>query len=392
MDTQTLPTDFEALRAAVEAIARDVAASNAADVDTRSRFPTETIEALKRVGALSAPVPREYGGLGLGMTEMGRLCATIAAACGSSGMVLAMHYIQVGCIGRHHGGVPELQDYLREIVATQPVLASMTSEVGTWGSTRTSICAVEYEGDGFTLNKDATTGSYCAQADAILVTCRRAADAPASDQMLVIVRKGDYTLTQTTQWNTMGMRGTCSPGFKLESRGPRWQVLPVPYADISACTMVPWSHTLWAALWSGIAGDAVARAGAFVRQAARRTPGETPPSALRLSELRVQLQAMQNNWKMVAAEYDALVARGADAELLGMGWALKFNQLKIGASEAAPQLVHKALQILGIAGYRDDGPWGVGRHYRDSLSGALMVTNERIHQRSASILTVLKDE
>ena len=129
LDTQTLPTDFEALLAAVESIARDVTARHAADVDTRGRFPTETIEALKRVRALSAPVPREYGGLGLGMTEMGRLCAVIAAACGSSGMVLAMHYIQVGCIARHHGGVPELQDYLREIVATQPVLASMTSEV-----------------------------------------------------------------------------------------------------------------------------------------------------------------------------------------------------------------------------------------------------------------------
>ena len=44
------------------------------------------------------------------------------------------------------------------------------------------------------------------------------------DQVLVLVCKDDYTLTQTTSWDTMGMRGTRSPGFKLVSSGSEEQI------------------------------------------------------------------------------------------------------------------------------------------------------------------------
>jgi acyl-CoA dehydrogenase len=377
----------------VRAIASDVAAKHADDVDRQARFPIETIRALQEVRALSASVPAELGGAGSDMRQLAAMCAALAQGCASSAMVFAMHHIQVACLARHGLESRFFRDYLTELVAKQYVLASMTSEVGTAGDTRSSICAVEVSGDRFVLNKDATTGSYCAHADGILVTCRRAADAPNSDQVLVLVRSGDYKLTQTTTWDTMGMRGTCSPGFKLESGGPAVQILPGSFADSSAQTMVPYSHILWSALWSGIAGDAVARAASFVRAEARRKPGTVPPTATRLAKVSTQLQAMRNNWLALAAEFDAMTASptGMD-DLLSMGWALKMNNLKVGSSEAAPEIVHQALQIAGVMAYKNDSKFSVGRHYRDSLSGALMVSNERINSKSASMLLVLKDD
>src|SRR5690606_28482942 len=105
-----------------------------------------------------------------------------------------------------------------------------------------------------------TTASYAEHADDLLVTCRRNPDAPSSDQVLVLVRKKDRTLTPTTTWDTLGMRGTCSPGFKLVSSGPEQQILPGSFAAASAQTMVSYSHILWAGLWLGIAFDAFARA------------------------------------------------------------------------------------------------------------------------------------
>jgi acyl-CoA dehydrogenase len=54
--------------------------------------------------------------------------------------------------------------------------------------------------------------------------------------------------------------------------------------------------------------------------------------------------------------------------------------------------VHTALQVIGIMGYKNDSPFSVGRHYRDTLSGALMIGNDRIASKSASLLLVLKDE
>ena len=393
MDVPTPLNHFSALLDATKEVARDVAAVHAQDVDDKARFPVESIAALRRIGALSAPVPRELGGLGCSLAELSTLSATVAAACGASGMVLAMHYIQVACLARHAQSSANLQDYLTRIVDRQLLLASMTSEQGTSGDTRTSICAVERDGERFALDKNATTGSYCAHADAILVTARRDDHAAGSDQVLVLVDRDDAVLTQTTDWNTLGMRGTCSPGFKLESAGHAWQILPVPFADISAQTMVPYSHVLWAALWSGIGSDAISRAAQFVRAQARQQPGQTPPTAVQLARVWADLQTMRAHWRAIADEVDLLdLTPNGHLELLGMGWALKLNSLKTSASEAAPRIVHQCLQILGIPGYKNEGPLSVGRHYRDVLSASLMISNERIIAKSAAMLTVLKEE
>ena len=88
----------------------------------------------------------------------------------------------------------------------------------------------------------------------------------------------------------------------------------------------------------------------------------------------------------------ALWAGWDRSTLDGMGWALKMNQLKMACSEMAPKLVHEALQIIGIMAYKNDSKFSVGRHYRDVLSGALMVSNERIAGKSASMLLVFKDD
>jgi acyl-CoA dehydrogenase len=384
------------LVARTKAIATEVAARWAPEVDRDARFPRETVAALKEAKLLSAAVPSAYGGLGAGMQELGAQCAALAAGCGSSGMVLAMHHIQVACIARHGGDSPYFQRFMREnLVARQGVVASITSEVGTFGDTRSSICAVEVQGDRLKLDKEATTASYGEDADAQLVTCRRNADAPNGDQVLVLFEKPQYSLTATSAWDTLGMRGTCSPGGSFRGQGGAEQILPGSFAESAAQTMVPYSHILWSALWTGIAADAVGRAGAWVRAEARKKPGTVPPQAQRLAHAQLQLQSMRNNWEACAQEFDALEARGAGeggrGELNTIGWALKMNNLKMACSEAAPKIVHEALQIIGINGYKNDSKFSVGRHYRDALSASLMISNDRIAGKSASMLLVFKD-
>jgi acyl-CoA dehydrogenase len=380
---------FAQLLEAVRKVSSEVAAAQAADVDAKARFPIETLAALREYRVLSAAVPRELGGPGCSMEQLGQLCSTLAQSCASSAMVLAMHYIQLGCIARHGMQSEFFRGYLRDVLKRQHLLASMTSENGTFGDTRSSICAVRRSNGRFALDKDATTGSYCAHADAILVTCRKDEQAAKSDQVLVLVRREDCTVTQTTSWDTMGMRGTCSPGFKLVSSGAEEQILPGAFADSSAQTMVPYSHILWSSLWWGIGAGAVAKAAQFVRGQARQNPGTVPPTAQRLAELQVQLQTLKQNWLSAARDFDAM--RDDREELMGMGWALRLNNLKIASSEAAPQIVHKALQIVGILGYKNDSPFALGRHYRDALSGSLMISNERIAAKNASMLLVYKD-
>lgn len=169
------------------------------------------------------------------------------------------------------------------------------------------------------------------------------------------------------------------------------QVLPTPFPQVSVESMVPVSHILWSHLWLGIATDAFERARAFVRAAAKRKPGQTPPTAQRLSHLMSELSLLRAEVSSGLREF----VEGSHApgrEPLGtMAARLRFNNLKIAASEQAPRVCQGAMAVCGIMGFKNDTPFSVGRHLRDTMSASLMVANERIHQTNASLLLIAKD-
>jgi acyl-CoA dehydrogenase len=377
---------------AVRRIAREIALPNAVAVDQKARFPLETIEALKQHKLLSALVPSELGGAGLRFGEVAAMCEILATGCASAAMVFAMHQIQIACIARHGMSSPVLCQYLREVVDKQYLVASVTSEVGVGGEMRTSIASVSREAGRYAVNKDATTISYCEHADDLLLTARRAPDAPPSDQVLVLLKKGDYRVEKTGTWDTMGMRGTCSPSFKVYGGGPEEHVLPAPFADIASHTMVPVSHVLWASVWLGIAASAVSTARAFVRQQARAKPGTLPPTAVRLAEVSSLLQTMRTNVHDVVSEAEELMNDDSTNSLSSISFALKMNNLKVAASQLVVQIVNQALLICGIMAYKNDSPFALGRHLRDAHSAAIMVGNDRILATNASLLLVLKED
>ncbi|HJQ59998.1 MAG TPA: acyl-CoA dehydrogenase family protein [Vineibacter sp.] len=374
----------------VRRVGAEVVAKHAGAVDLDARFPREAFAALKAERLLGVMVPSALGGDGASIAEVAALCHALGQYCGSTAMIYAMHQIQVACVVRHGLESEWHRALARRLAGEQLLLASATSEAGVGGDVRSSVCAVELQGGRFKLSKNATVISYGADADAILVTARRAPESPASDQVIIPVMKADYRLEQTSSWDTLGMRGTCSNGYWLHAAGDVAQILPLPYADISAQTMLPTSHLTWSSLWLGIATNAVARARAFVRAEARKKPGATPPGALRLAESVNLLQLMKSNVVAAARLYEA--ALGAPERLTAMSFAVAMNNLKTGTSQMAVQVVNHALLICGISGYRNDSEYSVGRHLRDAHSAALMVSNDRILANTANLLLVLKDD
>ena len=83
---------------------------------------------------------------------------------------------------------------------------------------------------------------------------------------------------------------------------------------------------------------------------------------------------------------------GADeATYLSTSRPIRVNNLKLAASEQAPAVCAGVLEVIGIAAYKNDSPFGVGRHLRDALSARLMVANERIHAIDAGLLLISKE-
>ena len=185
------------------------------------------------------------------------------------------------------------------------------------------------------------------------------------------------------------MRGTCSPGFVVKAEVAAEQVLPAPFSTIATETMVPVSHLLWSHIWLGIATDAFDRARAFVRAAARRAPGEPVPAAVKLSHVMTQLSLLRGE---VNTALDEFLEADEDRERLStMAFALHFNNLKLAASEQAPRVCQGAMGVCGIVGFKNDTPFSIGRHLRDSMSASLMVANERLHQTNAGLLLIAKE-
>ena len=371
-------------------IATTVAAPHADAVDREARFPQEAMAALRAERMLSAAVPRDLGGMGATIGEIAAVCETLGRACASTAMIFAMHQINVVCLLRHRGSAAYFHEYLSHLAQHQSLIASATSELGVGGDLRRSVCAVEPDGRRVRIVKHAPVISYGEEADDVLLTARRAPDAAPADQVLVLVRKADTHLTPVGNWDTLGMRGTRSLGFTLEASALEEQVVAVPFADIASHTMLPVSHVLWSSLWLGLVSDAVGRARAFVRAEARRSPGVTPPGALRLAETVAGLDTMRATVHSGLDEFER--HQDDSEELSGFGFALRMNNLKVTASQMAPEIVARALGVCGVSGYRCDSPYSLGRHLRDAHSAALMISNDRVLAANASMLLLHRDE
>lgn len=378
-DINALPAFQEALRAASE---------NAKDVDCQARFPIEAMSALKEAGALGWFLP---AGGNVRLEQLAQATFELSRRCSATGMIFAMHQIQVASLVRHGGDSPWMQRYMDRLIDEQRLIASATSEVGVGGAMRKSIACLAKDGDWFDFEKKASTISYGAYADDVLTTMRRSPEADSGDQVLVLTHFAEMDREQMGEWDTLGMRGTCSSGFVIRGKCRPHQVLPVPFATIATETMVPVSHILWGHVWLGIATEAFDRAQSFVRTQARQNPGTTPPTAFKLADLSVAINQFRIMVSAVLDEYVTLLESDNFAHLSNIGYAVRINNFKVAASEMLVDICQGALRICGFLGYKNGGPYSVGRHLRDAHSAALMIANDRILATNASLLTVYKD-
>ncbi len=369
-------------------IAEEVAGPAADDVDRKARFPVEAVDAMRAAHMLGALVPTDLGGEAAPITDVADAVAALGRHCASTAMIFAMHHMQAACLVRH-GRSSLLRDFQHEVAEQDLLLASATTEGGIGGDLRSSVCAVEQADGRFRLEKDAPVISYGRYADAVLATCRRGPDSPPSDQVLVVCRPPGLELEQTGEWDTLGFRGTCSPGFKLAAEGDEASILDDPFDEILSQTMHPVSHVLWGSVWLGLATAAVDRARRYVQAEARKKPGVTPPAALRLAELMTKHQQMESTVQGAANRY-ARLYDDADA-LSSISFAVSMNTLKVSASRLVVDIVGSAMLICGMSGYREDSPYSLGRLLRDAYGAALMVNNDRILANNAQLLLVQRE-
>jgi acyl-CoA dehydrogenase len=287
-----------------------------------------------------------------------------------------MHQIKVACIMRHMGDNSTLRGILRRLCTEQLLLASSTTEGQGGGNIRSSEAPIQHlDGGRISLERRASVISYGAYADGVVTTARRAADAAASDQVLVAFLKSDYTLTRLQGWDALGMRGTCSEGYTLKATGSAEQVIPEPYENIHMRTMVPTAHLLWGSVWTGIAASATGRAQAFIRNAMRHS-GQLPPGAPQFTRALATLRTLRGMLSTSLRRYEQCM--NDPQALAALDFQTMITLTKVEASELAATTVMSAMRACGLSGYRNDSEYSIGRHLRDVLSSPIMINNDRI--------------
>ena len=199
---------------------------------------------------------------------------------------------------------------------------------------------------------------------------------------MAVIPRQHFELQQTGRWDTLGMRGTNSNTYVFTGEGHVDQILPVPYGDIQNDTMTPFAHLTWSAVWLGIAADALSRARRFLRG-----KPDAVLSLARLADANAVLQQLKASVAVALRLYESLLASNGQAA--SMSVLTTMNNLKLSVSTGVVDIVQRALLICGIAGYRNDTPFSVGRHLRDALSAAVMVSNDRITMGMGKMLLVL---
>ena len=370
-------------------IAAEAAAQHAAAVDSAARFPAEAFAELRKQRLLGIMVPASLGGEGATVAELADICFILGQACASTALIFAMHQIKMACIIRHSKGNATLERILKQIVGEQLLMASSTTEGQAGGNVRASEAAIEHVGEEITLERKATVITYATEADGLVTTARRAADAAASDQVLLVLLKKDYTLDRVQSWDTLGMRGTHSEGFALHVRAPVQQVMSEPYEKIHAQTMVPHAHILWGSVWAGIAAAATIKAQAFIRNALRSSGGQMPPGAAHFTKAASSLRTLRSVLNSAMRSYQ--LAMSDEKAVSALEFQSMITLTKVQASELAVETVLAALRACGLSGFRNDSEFSIGRHLRDVLSAPLMINNDRILANLAmtSVMTSL---
>src|SRR5262245_46760163 len=136
-----------------EAVARDVLAKHAAEVDKAARWPAESIDALKAGGFLGLTVPTSHGGAGEGPRTFAAVVAKLAEGCASTAMIYLMHV----CATQSIAAATEFgrrDQVLKEIGAGKHLSTLAFSEKGSRSHFWAPVSQATKNGDGFQITAD----------------------------------------------------------------------------------------------------------------------------------------------------------------------------------------------------------------------------------------------
>ena len=132
-------------------------------IDQKQEIPPDVVQRLFDIGVLGMTIPREYGGLGLGITSYNKVLSRIGRSCGSTAVLVSAHQ-SIGCKALMLFGTKEQKERFLPRMASDALSAFCLSEpnVGCDAGGQETRCELSEDGTHYILNgekKWATSGA-----------------------------------------------------------------------------------------------------------------------------------------------------------------------------------------------------------------------------------------
>ena len=189
-----------------------VIAEHAAHVDASAEYPTHTFEALRAAGLMGLVTPVEHGGLGASPGEAARVVERIARECGSSAMVVCMHYSGAFVLAEH--GSAEVN---RAIAAGEHISTLAFSEAGSRSHFWAPLSTADVDGEDAVLNANKSWITSATAATAFVWSSQPMAAEGFST--LWLVPSDAAGLSRPTPFDGLGLRGNDSTPVRAD---PSW--------------------------------------------------------------------------------------------------------------------------------------------------------------------------
>jgi isovaleryl-CoA dehydrogenase len=341
-------------------VLNDVVAPAAAEIDRTGAYPRAALDSLGRAGLLGLISAAEVGGSGEGHRAATAVVQAVAEHCGSTAMVLMMHYCGTAVIEAF--GPTDV----RERIASGDYITSLAfSEAGSrsmfWAPMSTAVLA----GADVQLDAEKSWVTSAGQADGYVWSSKPLAAEGASTIWLVPAETSGLKIG--APFDGLGLRGNSSSPMSASG-------VEVPAAamlggdgggfDIMLGTVLPYFQVMNSGFSIGTANSATAKAAAHA--AATRFEhldqalADNPVVRANVARMRIRTDAAE---ALLLDTLAALETGRADATL-------RVLETKALASETAIDVTDLAMRVCGGAAFRKEV--GVERNFRDSRAASVM--------------------
>lgn len=165
------PDQYQEIRDGVRAVCDQFTDEYHREVDSKREYPEAFVKALTDAGWLSAMIPEEFGGSGLGLAEASVIMEEINRSGGNAGACHGQMY-NMGTLLRH-GSIEQKNRYLPEIANGSLRLQSMGVTEPTTGTDTTKIKTVAVKkGDRYVVNGQKVWISRIQHSDLMILLAR----------------------------------------------------------------------------------------------------------------------------------------------------------------------------------------------------------------------------